>query len=232
LPQEWWIHIAQLDMTDFIKETIFNVSTDAGLSEILQANWWVIPAAIVLVVVIIVGGRWLLRKLPPKDWNFSFDADAHLDEDTGYVETETLKPPSERFFNSAMLEKIVLVSLVSIIFSKVLPDVKASNIELAAGVAFIIILNTFISHWLARRGRELAFSITQFVVMTAINFGLVLLYAFLLPNFDGSINLGNTLFFILLLTLIVTLFDHYYPVYRTRFLESSDSALGERVEST
>ena len=28
LPQEWWIHIAQLDMTDFIKETIFGVAAD------------------------------------------------------------------------------------------------------------------------------------------------------------------------------------------------------------
>ena len=31
LPQEWWIHIAQLDMTDFIKETLFGVDpTPAG----------------------------------------------------------------------------------------------------------------------------------------------------------------------------------------------------------
>ncbi len=57
LPQEWWIHIAQLDMTDFLKENIFGVPTDAGLGEILQANPWVIPAIIILAVVIVVGGR-------------------------------------------------------------------------------------------------------------------------------------------------------------------------------
>ena len=25
LPQEWWIHVAQLDFTDFMKETVFGV---------------------------------------------------------------------------------------------------------------------------------------------------------------------------------------------------------------
>ena len=31
LPQEWWIHIAQLDMTDFIKETLFGVDPTGEL---------------------------------------------------------------------------------------------------------------------------------------------------------------------------------------------------------
>ena len=39
----------------------------------------------------------------------------------------------------------------------------------------------------------------------------------LAPDFDGSIDLGNTLFFVLLLTLIVTLFDRYRQVYLRRF---------------
>jgi hypothetical protein len=59
--------------------------------------------------------------------------------------------------------------------------------------------------------------------MTAVNFGLVLVYVFLLPNFEGSINLGNTLFSVLLLTLIVTLFDRYHLVYQRRFAVSAAS---------
>ena len=51
----------------------------------------------------------------------------------------------------------------------------------------------------------------------AINFGLILLYDFLLPARGGSISLGTTLFFIFLLTLIVLLFDQYYPMYFARF---------------
>ena len=33
LPQEWWIHIAQLDMTDFIKETLFGVDATDSWSD-------------------------------------------------------------------------------------------------------------------------------------------------------------------------------------------------------
>lgn len=220
IPQELWIHIFQLDMTDTIKEYIFGVPIDTPPAEILADNLWVIPALAIAAVLIVLLVRWLLKKLPSQDWDISFDADSHQDEATGYKETGTVKAVSDRFFNMVLVEKVVLVGLVSIIFSQIMPDMRATTLELAVGVAFVIILNTFISHWLARRGRELAFSITQFVVMAAINFGLVLLYVFLLPTFDGEINLTNSLFFVLLLTLIVTLFDHYYPVYQARFAET------------
>ena len=224
LPQEYWIHIAQLDMTDFLKEKVFGVPVDAGLAEILEANIWIIPALIILVVVIIFGGRWLIRKLPAKDWNLSFDADAHQDEETGYVETETIKPASGRFFDNVLLEKVVLVSMVSLIFGKILPDRTGTDLQLIVGIAFIIILNTVISHWLARRGREWHHALSQFAVMAVVNFGLALLYVWLLPRFDGSANLVNVSFFVLLLTLIITLFDMYHPVYQERFAEKTKPA--------
>jgi hypothetical protein len=227
LPQEYWIHIAQLDMTDFLKENIFHVPLDAGLEEILAANPWLIPTLIILVVVIIVGGRWLMRKLPPKDWGLSFDADSHQDEETGYVETETVKPVSDHFFNNVLLEKIVLVSMVSLIFGKILPNRTASDLQLLVGIAFVIIANTAISHWLAKRGREWSHTLTQFVVMAALNFGLALLYSWLLPRFEGSADLGTMLFFVLLLTLIITLFDKYHPVYQARFAEKPAEIAGE-----
>lgn len=221
IPQELWIHIFQLDMTDFIKENIFGVPADTPPAEILANNIWVIPALIIAAVLIVILVRWLLKKLPIKDWDLSFDADAHQDEETGYVETGTIKGASKRFFNSVLTEKIVLVGLVSIIFAQILPGVQASNLEIAVAVAFVIILNTVIGHWLARRGTEWRHALTQFLVMGAINFGLVLLYSFLLPTRGGSLNLGTTLFFALLLTLIVTMFDRYYPVYQARFAESA-----------
>ena len=217
IPQEMWIHILQLDMTDFIKETIFGVPADTPPADILAANIWVIPVLIIAAVLIVLLVRWLLKKLPPKDWDLSFDADSHQGEDTGYTETGTIKGASDRFFNSVLAEKIVLVSLVSVIFGQVLPGRVGSDLQLIVGVAFVIILNTVISHWLARRGTEWQHTITQFIVMTAVNFGLALLYIFLLPSFDGELNVSNTLFFVLLLTLIVTLFDKYHPVYQARF---------------
>lgn len=221
IPQEMWIHILQLDMTDFIKENIFGVPADTPPAEILANNIWVIPALIIAAVLIVILVWWLLKKLPPKDWALSFDANSHQDEETGYVETGTIKGATDRFFNSVLTEKVILVSLVSTIFAQILSGVQAGLLEIAVAVAFVIILNTVISHWLARRGTEWSHALTQFIVMGAVNLGLVLLYSFLLSTLGGSLNVGNTLFFVLLLTLIVTLFDQYYPIYLARFTEST-----------
>jgi hypothetical protein len=97
--------------------------------------------------------------------------------------------------------------------------VRAGLLQIATAVAFVIILNTVVSHWLARRGTEWHHALTQFVVMGLVNLGLVFLYSFLLSILGGSLNVGNTLFFVLLLTLIVTMFDRYYPIYLARFTE-------------
>jgi hypothetical protein len=216
LPQEYWIHIAQLDTTDFIKETIFGMPTDTPWSEILAANLWVIPVLVVVVVLILVVARWIARRLPPADWGLKIAADpipaASADGNEGSDMTQ-----SERFVNAALIEKIVLISLVSAIFAQVLPGVQASLLEIAIAVVIIIVINTALSHWLARRGTDWGSALRQFIVMSVVNFGLVVVYNWLLPNFDGSINLGNTLFFALLLTLIVTLFDRYRQVHLMRF---------------
>ena len=232
IPQETWIHIAQLDMTDFVKEQIFGVSKDAGLSEMLSAvNWAIaIPVLIGLVVVIILLARWIAKQLPPADHPLTVKADPLPD----YVEKEMerRKHLSEPFFNWVLVEKIVMVSLVSIIFAQVLQDVRASNLELAIGVAFVIVLNTVVSHWFARRGTEWTSMIRQFVVMAVINFGLVLLYSFILPagDTDGSINLTNTLFFVLMLTLLVILYDRYRAVYDARFSVGDPGDAGNAPE--
>ena len=220
LPQEYWIHIAQLDTTDFIKQDIFGVPVDTPWSEILAANLWIMPVLAVLVVVILVAVRWLLRRLPPADWGLKVAADPVPVASAHRNEGSDIDTQSERFFNSALIEKIVMISLVSIIFAQVLPGVQASNLEVAIGVAFVIIVNTLLSHWLAQRGADWGSVLRQFIVMSVVNFGLVLVYAFLLPNFDGSIALVNTLFFALLLTLIVTLYDRYRQVHVMRFATS------------
>ncbi|MGW8318414.1 MAG: hypothetical protein ACWGPS_04150 [Candidatus Promineifilaceae bacterium] len=216
LPQETWIHILQLDMTDFLKENVFGVPTDATVSEILQAAPWAIPVLILLVVVIIVAIRWLLRRLPPAERALSFAADplpAGIDLNNA---DRSPKGQTEHFFNNVLFEKVALVALVSIIFAQILPGIRATALQIAVGVAVIIILNTVLSHWLARRGTHWASALREFVVMSVVNLGLVVLYSILLPNFDGDINLGNVLFFALLLTLIVTLFDRYREVYDMR----------------
>jgi hypothetical protein len=202
LPQEYWIHIAQLDTTEWIKANPSNTFILIGYAIFLLGMAW-----------------WLLRDLPPTRPGFSIAADTVpvvLKERCGQ-ETETRFPAinsSERFFDKSLIEKIVLISLLGIIFAQVLPEARTSNLQLAIGTAIIIIINTTLSHWLARRGTYWKSIVREFVVMSIVNLGIVLAFNVLLPRYGGSIDLFNTLFFVLLLTLNVTLFDRYIVLHK------------------
>lgn len=56
--------------------------------------------------------------------------------------------------------------------------------------------------------------------MALVNAGVALAFHVLLPVDDGSIRLGNALFFALLLTLLVTLYHRYRPLYEARLAPS------------
>ena len=98
-----------------------------------------------------------------------------------------------------------------------LPGVEAGILSVVLGVAVLIVANAVLSNWLARCGLTRASTIRQFVALAAVDTSLVLLYAALLPGSGESLDIGTTLFFALLLTLIVTLYDRYRPVHPARF---------------
>lgn len=216
LPQEYWIHVAQLDTTDFLKTAVFGAPLDTPWSAVLVANLWIIPVLALLMVAIVLLVRWLLDKLPPAERPFSFDADAFREDDAALQALNDKASRFEPFFNMMLLEKIVLVVLVSIIFGQIIPSLQITSLQLASGIAFIIILNSVLSHWLVKRGTTWRSALVEFAAMATINLGLALIYVFLLPHFAGPISTRNILFFVLLLTLMVLLFDRYYPVFRHR----------------
>ncbi|MDY9925341.1 hypothetical protein [Methanosarcina sp.] len=192
LPQEYWIHVAQLDTTDWIRANPANAIILIAYAVFLLGMAW-----------------WLIRDLPPTRPGLEIAA-------TPVVAAPAVPPTPkigneqrERLIDNSVVEKIVLVSLITIIFAQILPGVRASNLQLATGMAVLIIINTALSHWLARRGTHWKSIVREFVVMSAVNLGIVLAFNFLLPRYDGSINLFNTLFFVLLLTLNITLYDRY-----------------------
>jgi hypothetical protein len=218
LPQEYWIHIAQLDTTDWIKGSLFGVPVDTPWSEIVRAWPGVFVAAIVVVVLVLAAAWWLAkRRLPPADRALNFSADAHQPAFTTEQVRHAVALEASRIVDAALLEKMVLIALVSIIFAQVLPGVRATTLQLAIGVALVVLVNTALSHWLARRGFGWAFSLNQFVVLFAVNLGLVLGYAFFRSRYEEPVGLANVIFFVVLLTLLVTLYDRYRQVYLMRF---------------
>jgi hypothetical protein len=219
LPQEYWIHVAQLDATDFILESILGMPLTASWGEAIQENLWVIPVLTLAAILAFVGLRTLERRLPKPDWQTSFDADLTTDQ---YVRTTTAIV-SSRHWRTGLVEKVALVALISIIFASMLPNINATPLQMSLGVGLVILGNALISHWLAERGVGWRSFGVQFLALTAINFALALFYVQILPSFDGQARWRDVMFFTLLLTLLVSLYDRYRPLYDLRVANEARS---------
>jgi hypothetical protein len=218
LPQEYIIHVAQVDTTDWIKANIFGVAASASWGEALANRPLVTLALAGAVVAAALAVWWLARhRFPPPDHSWRLAADPIPADLAARSDRLAAAPGPFRLTDPALLEKIALVSLVTIIFAQVLPDVQAGPLTIAGGVAFVIVANTALSTWLSRRGWARTLTVGHFAALAAVNAGLIVLYALLLPGANGSLSLGSTLFFALLLTLIVSLYDRYRPIHLARF---------------
>ncbi|MFL5760000.1 MAG: hypothetical protein ACJ789_09685 [Thermomicrobiales bacterium] len=217
LPQEYWIHVAQVDTTDVIKEDIFGVPTDTGWGEIIGDYPFVFIGLAILIVAIVWGAKWILdHKLPPAEWKFSFDADAHDREVTEDQISEIVSAQARRLFDRELVEKIIMFSMIIYIFSKIIPNLETTNLGLALGVAVFVIFNAVLSGWLIRRGIPHRSITRQFCATAAVNGGIIVGIDLLLRYTSGGIHLGTGLFFALLLTLLIVLYDRYRPVYLAR----------------
>ena len=218
LPQEYWIHIAQMDTTDFIKTAIFGVPQSAPWTEAFAQAPWVVAVAVVLVVALVVGVRRLVaRRLPPPDHPLRLAADPLPRKIDEPHERRELIASSPEMVNTRLVEKIVLVAFVAIIFAQILPGARIAPLALFAGTAIIITINTWLSYWLAKERVGWMATLLQFVVMLVVNFGIVVGFNVILPNVGGQLDLPSALFFVTLLTLLVTLYDWFRTVYTVRF---------------
>ena len=128
-----------------------------------------------------------------------------------------MEDEASQILDAALLEKLLLVTLVSLSFAQVLVGVQATDLELVAGVVFVVFVNTAFSHWLARRGFGRAFTLQQFVVLAGVNTLLMLVYTVFRRSLGDPVSIMNALFFVLLFSLLITMFDRYRQVYLMRF---------------
>ena len=193
LPQEYWIHIAQLDLTDLLSE-----------------HAWLLPTLIAALALLAAVAVRLSRRLPPADRRPSFDADAHAVRPRGAAVLP--RTDVRAILSMAVLEKVVLISMVAIIFSQVLPGVDATEREIAAAVAFVVVANSVVSLWRVRRGTRWASTLIQFVSMLALNVTLIVVESMLTPGDSEAFNPAGTLFYLFLISLIITMYDRYRTI--------------------
>ena len=217
LPQEWWIHVAQLDATDAIKESVFGVDPSTPWPEALAAAPWVVVGVVVAILVaVVVVWRVVVPRLPPADHPFTFDADAHQPMVDGAAIDRERRRIAEKVIALELLEKVVLITLITFIFSRMLPGSDPTAIDILGGVGVVVAANTLISSLLVRRGERPSGALMQFVVTFSINVGIVLAGQFVLATLRG-VQLEHALVFVLLLSVIITGYDRYRPLYKARF---------------
>ncbi|WP_051063317.1 hypothetical protein [Ilumatobacter nonamiensis] len=205
LPQEWWIHIAQLDFTDFMKEDVFGVSVETSWGTAIGENLWFLVLLAVLVVAIVLAVRWAIGAAPRPDWPFSVDVDRHRTStrlDAG--------PQRTRVFEWDLAEKAALTALIAIIFSQVIPNTELTPLGVVLTVSLVVVANAVVSQWLAARGRSWAAAGGSFLAMVSINAVIVIVFELVFGSRDVNVPAG--LFLLLLLTLVITLYDRYRPL--------------------
>ena len=225
LPQEWWLHVAQLDMTDFIKEDIFGVTADTAWIDTFAAKPWVVVIAIIVVVLLVAAAYWVMKnKLPPRDRPLTIDANAEPDRE---VPTERLEAERARmsrtFLRPGLFEKIGLLALTGIIFGLML-NVQAEPIGIAIIIGIVVVGNAALSLVLERQGFGPGPALRQFVVTGLLNIVVVIVMFFVFDLLGYPIDGQNTGFFVFLITLLVTLYDRYRPEYVARFSKTETQA--------
>jgi hypothetical protein len=121
LPQEYWIHGAQLDFTDAVRDyPAFGVAVLVAL------------AVAALVVVFVV-----LPRLPAADWRWRLRSDTPA----------AAAPRPVRVLGREAFEKVSLLTLLCVNFASILPGIDATVGQVAVSVTVIVLANAAISYW-------------------------------------------------------------------------------------
>lgn len=199
LPQEYWIHIAQRDFTDTVREyPAFGVACALGV------------LAIIGILLFVVRPR-----LPAPDWSLRFPADP-IPTPPELSRERVSHRLSRRFLSLELVEEAALLSLLCVIFSQIIPRVDATPTQVTLGILGIVAANALVSAWSARRGVSLESTVLVFAFRLALNFGFVFLASALFTG-NTSFSVPDGLFFAYLITLVLVLYDVYRPLYIARF---------------
>ncbi len=200
LPQEWWIHIAQNDFTDFMKVDVFGTTPTSSWADAIT-NRPAVTIALVAAIAVLVGvAVWLYRKAPPKDWSFRVDVDKPIP----VIELPD-RPQAPLWIAPPFAEKLLLVGLIAAIYVSVL-DLDTTVVRILVATALIIVASVAVSELLSRRGIEWSSIGVQWLALAALNSVVLFTYASLLSD---EVNRSLVAFFGLLLTMIIVLYDRF-----------------------
>jgi hypothetical protein len=214
LPQEYWIHIAQRDVTDTVKQLLGGMP-DSAWGPLIAAN--IVPILLVLagIGLAVFGLYRLLRANTPRpDHAIGLRADANAEMPSDEQFAAARRQLNAAIFDRDLLEKVALVSLITYIFAEILPNSTLRGSQIFISVALLVVATTAVSHVLARRLISTPFALVHFLAVFSFNMAIIYATSVLARM---SINWANAVVFQALLSLIVTLFDRFQPYHLARF---------------
>lgn len=204
LPQEYWIHVAKMSMTDTIRD-----------------RPWVGLLIVMFVVVVALVAWFVVRpRTPPIDHPPRLRAPELPTSRTGEV----------RILSWGFAMKLVMLSMLIFIFGSILPGVEMSLLQATGWVVGLLVLDVGVSGLIGRYWPRRPLLI-EFVILAVTNMAFVQAPLTVTGRRPGTgpagwLNLGAPLFFVLLLTLVTVLIDLYQPIHQMRLQESQASVEG------
>ncbi|HEU4929837.1 MAG TPA: hypothetical protein VFU38_08400 [Candidatus Krumholzibacteria bacterium] len=218
LPQEYWIHVARLDVTDVLKQRALGAEASVGWREAIAGHVIAFAVLIGAGVALVLLVRAGLRRVAPRPTHELVLRAPPLPKQIDEAhERDRSIAKKWRLLDYHWLEKTVLVGCVTVIFAQIVPGVDASSLQLVRGVAIVVTMNTFIRLRAAQSGWSRETLLASFALLLVINASFLVFAEKVLRRSEGSIYVPSTLFFLLLLTLIVAMYDHWRPVFDVRF---------------
>lgn len=207
LPQEWWIHVAQLDFTDEFARVVLGVDPEDGWGAGFRNRPWVAVVLVLLAVALVLLARWAWPRLPRPDWPWRFDADK-VSAAIGWVPVRGAGAPAlvRTGRGRPLVEKIVLTALLTVILVEVYPGPEPRPTQVALVVGLVVVANAALMA--LARGRLRGPVVTAAVSFVLNAAALVLLTA-LVGGRSGVLSAVDVLFFAYVITLVVVLSDRY-----------------------
>ncbi|MCA1781688.1 MAG: hypothetical protein ABR500_04460 [Dermatophilaceae bacterium] len=211
LPQEYWIHVAQLDLTD----------TWADVP-------WFAPAVIASLLILGALLWFVVRpRLVAPDWPWRISPEPLPAEIDTAARRDAWMAKNLKLISWWSLEKVALIGLLATVYARILPGLNVSTLRLFVGIALYVLANVAVSILVARRVGSRTGLFAAFAARVGVNVALVLLAQVILGA--GALALWDTLFFVFLLSLLITYHDRFAPVGAVRAEhDRADSALTSR----
>ncbi len=197
LPQEWWLHVAQLDVTD----------------ELAEHRWVIGLLVVVAAGLAVVFQRAVRPRLRPADWDWRIRPEPLPEAIDEAHEQSAWRTRNDAVWSRNTLEKVVLLALICCIFGRMLPGFTGTETELVIGVGVTVVLNTAITLAVARRSWTVRSTALAFALRLLV---MVVLAAVANGILGGRLDGYDTLFFLTMIALITTLHDRWRPVHEYR----------------